>query len=320
MTKERKYVRYVTKELWEQVNEKNKDLLDKFLMGKRTLSDTSKAAYFNDMQGFFVYILLQHCNQYLLDLTTEDAAEMIDDYISFCASVLGNNERRLQRKTSSISSLYLFYRKRRKITENPVELLDRVRATQGQYVANHVFLTKEQVELVRNQLAEREKPDTQLELYFELGLYTMARVSAICSITLNQIDLDKKIITNVREKEGYLVDLFLSDKLVVLINRWLDERKEKGIESDLLFCTRNGTDAKSTIQIGYTKRLSEMVGVEGVTAHCLRRTGSNLRKQAGMALEDLSKLLNHKSTTVTSNHYVLQDFDKLRSVAEQFDI
>jgi len=296
----------------------NADLLEKFIMGKRNLSETSRKAYINDFQSFFVYILKNHENKYLFDIDVEDAAELIDDYISFCMSVLGNSERRVSRRTSSISSLYIFYKKRRKIKENPVDLLERVRAASGQYVADHVFLTLEQVELIREGI--RENPDTQLELYFELSLYTMARISAICSIRLDQIDLERKVITGVKEKEGYIVDLFLSEKVKELIIAWLNERKSSEVESDLLFCTRNGTEAKSTIQSSYVKKLSNYAGVRGVTAHCLRRTGSSLRRKAGMALEDISKLLNHRSTAVTQQFYIEEDFAKLQDEAEKFDI
>ena len=318
MSDKRKYTRFVYPEDIENINPKNIDLLDKFIMGKRNLSDTSRKAYINDFQSFFVYILKNHQNKYLFDFEVEEAAEMIDDYISFCMSVLGNSERRVSRRTSSISSLYIFYKKRRKIKENPVDLLERVRAANGQYVADHVFLTAEQVELIREKI--QQNPDVQLELYFELSLYTMARISAVCSIRLDQINLERKVITGVKEKEGYIVDLFISDKVKGLIAKWIDERKLNNIESDLLFCTRNGTDAKSTIQSSYVKKLSGYAGVRGVTAHCLRRTGSSLRRKAGMALEDISKLLNHRSTAVTQQFYIEEDFAKLQDEAEKFDI
>ena len=318
MTDKRRYVRYVSPELWEAVNPDNKDLLDKFLMGKRNLSDTSRAAYFNDLQSFFVYVLKHHDNRFLLDFDVEDAAEIIDDYISFCMSVLGNSERRASRKTSSISSLYIFYRKRRKIKENPVELLERVRAVAGQYVAEHIFLTMEQVEQVRKGL--KESGDTQLELYFEFALFTMARVSAISSIEISQIDLANKIVKGVREKESYIVDFFISDRVKNLIEKWIAERSERSLNSELLFCTRSGRNAKANMQIAYAKKLSEYAGVNGVTPHCLRRTGANLRRDAGMSLENVSKLLNHKSTAVTQAHYLQENFKKLQEEAEKFDI
>jgi len=317
-TDKRKYTRFVFPEDLEKINPQNLDLLNKYILGKRNLSETSRNAYINDFQSFFVYILKNYNNKFLFDFEVEEAAEMIDDYISFCMSILGNSERRASRRTSSISSLYMFYKKRRKIKENPVELLERVRATTGQYVADHIFLTAEQVELIRQGI--KDNPDTQLELYFELSLFTMARISAICSINIKQINLEQKVISGIKEKEGYIVNFFLSDKVRDLISKWIDERKKNNIKSKLLFCTKNGADAKSMIQTTYVKKLSSYAGVKGVTAHCLRRTGSSLRKKAGMALEDISKLLNHRSTAVTQQFYIEEDFAKLQDEVERYDI
>jgi len=318
MGEKRKYIRSVYPEDIEKINSQNKDLLDKFLVGKRNLSDTTRNSYSGDILAFLVYILKHAENKHLFDIDVEEMAEIIDDYISYCSIVLGNSERRLARRTSSISSLYIFYKKRRKAKENPVELLERVKATSGQYVTAHVFLSAEQVEKIRSRL--RENSNIPLELYFELALFTMARINALCSIRLNQVDLEKKIIVGVVEKEGYVVNLYFSDRVKTLIGKWLAERSQIGIESELLLCTKRGSDIKSTIQTTYTQTLSEYAGVKGVTAHCLRRSGSDLRKKAGMTLEDISKLLNHKSTAVTQAHYVQADYEKLREEVDRYDI
>jgi len=314
----RTYTFFATPERVAKINPKNLELVDKFLMGKRNLSETTRKAYKNDLDSFLVYVLLFANNDYIFDWTAEEAAEIIDEFISYVMGVLGNNERRASRRTSSISSLYIFYKKRRKIKENPVELLDRVRAVAGQYESHHTFLTLEQVEKIREQL--KEKSDVQMELYVEFALFSMLRISALTGIMLEQIDFEKKIITGIREKEGYIISTFLNDKLIELIQRWINERKEKGIESDLLFCNKNGENLKSTIQTRYTELLSKWAGVEGVTCHALRRSGSNLRLEAGQDLQSISKLLNHKSTSTTQQHYILENFDALRNDAEQFAI
>jgi hypothetical protein len=39
-----------------------------------------------------------------------------------------------------------------------------------------------------------------------------------------------------------------------------------------------------------------------------------------MSLEDVSKALNHKSTTVTQNFYLTEDEKKLQDTMDQFEI
>ena len=318
MGENRKYIRFATKDLVAKCNPRNMELFEKFLNGKRSLRPKTKSAYISDFNQFAVFILLYYQNKYILDFDTDDLADVIDSYIIFCIDTLGNNNRRIGRRLSTLSSLFIYLRKKRKIKELPTELVDRPKIYSGQYVTDHVFLTETQVELIRSGL--KENPNTQLNLFFEYALYTMSRINAICSVKLSQIDLDKKIVHAVEEKEGYIVDFFISDRVRDLISKWIKERAKKGISSELLFCTRSGGNAKASIQNSYVKILGKYAGVDGLTAHSLRRTGSSLRKKAGMALENVSKLLNHKSTAVTQQFYIQEDFEKLQQEAEEFDI
>src|SRR4051794_38027208 len=112
----RNYVRYVTEEKLTKVNPKNISLIKKYFNFKNmNLSESSKKSYESDFNQWLVYVMENYDNQYLLDMDTEDATDLIEDYVAFCTSVLYNNERRIQRRMSSISSFYLYLRKKRKI-------------------------------------------------------------------------------------------------------------------------------------------------------------------------------------------------------------
>ena len=50
-----------------------------------------------------------------------------------------------------------------------------------------------------------------------------------------------------------------------------------------------------------------MIGVETVHPHDWRHSGASALKNAGMALEDVSALLNHASTDVTKKFYIKED-------------
>src|SRR5206468_7202279 len=157
------------------------------------------------------------------------------------------------------------------------------------------FLTKEQVELIRSGL--KEKDDLQLELYFELSLSTMARVNAISNIRLEQIDFDSGRINDVIEKEGYSVTLFPSKRTLNLIKRWIDERNSNDVVNEyLLLANYNGNwkkIEKGTLQQSWVKKIGKIIDID-LHAHDLRHSGSNILFQSGMSLETVSKLLNHK--------------------------
>ena len=107
----RKSVVYATKDKIEKLNPKNVKLIDKYFSFKNmNLSDSSKRSYQSDFNQWLVYIMENYKNEHILDIIedTDEMVDLIEDFVAFCTSVLGNNERRIQRRMSSISSFFLF--------------------------------------------------------------------------------------------------------------------------------------------------------------------------------------------------------------------
>jgi integrase/recombinase XerC len=328
----RKYIRYVTKDKLEKVTEKNKKLIRKYFNFKNmNLSDSSKKSYESDFNQWLVYINEKFeqgaiDEESILELIEDDIEEMVDlieDYMAFCTSVLGNNERRIQRRMSSISSFFLYLRKKRKIKENPIEFLDRPKVSAGEKPQIvQTFLSEEQIDRIR--LGLQKIGNIQLELYFEFSLSTMARVNAISNVRVEQIDFKDGVVNRVIEKEGYEVDLFPSDRAFELILEWLKYRKENGIESPYLFVTKYGGEwkqaTKGAIQTGWIKKIGNIIEIPELHAHDLRHSGSSLLYNKGMALEEVQRLLNHKSPTTTQQHYIKEDSKKLKDSKKKFEI
>jgi len=318
----RKKVQYTTPELIDKINPDNKDIWKKYLNGKRTLSESTRYGYTSDINQFFVFILKNYENKNIFDIDADDMADILEDFLAMCQSILENKERRMSRRLSTISSMYLYYKKKRKIKENPVELLERPKIQKGKYEIKRVFLTIEQIEIIRQGLEVMN--NTQLTLMFELGLYCMARVTALNSIKIEQIKFDKKRIEGVIEKEGYEVNLLLSDKCLELIKKWLQERKDRGVECEYLFITRydkqwNKADV-GTMQSNWIKKIGALIDEPELSMHDLRHSGSDLKYKSGMSLEMVSKALNHASTQVTKDFYLTEDTDKLQDEMEKYNI
>lgn len=323
----RKYIRYVTDEKYKKVNKDNIKLVDKYFNFKNmNLSEASKKGYQSDFNQWLVYISENHDNKYILDIINEDVDDMVDlleDYVAFCTTVFGNNERRIQRRISSISSFFLYLRKKRKIKENPTDFLDRPSVGNGEKLqVKQTFLSKEQVEIIREGL--QKDNDVQLELFFEFGLSTMARVNAISNVKLEQIDFERNRVEDVLEKEGYKVTLFPSNRAMELIQKWLQYRKDENIENEYLFLTKYNSQwnrAKSgAFQSSWIKKIGKYIDVDELHCHDLRHSGSNLLYHSGMSLEDVSKLLNHKGTQVTQDHYLQVNYDRIQDKKSEFEI
>ena len=323
MTEKIRKIIISTEEKIKQINPKNMELWRRYLVGKNTkLSDTSKKSYESDIMQFFIYILDNYDNRFIFDIDAEEMSDIIEDYIAFCTNFLKNKNKRLARRLSAISSMYIYYKKKRKIKENPLDLIDRPQADHGRYVYKQTYLTKEQVELIRKEL--EKIGDIQLALFFEFGLSTMLRVNAISNVRIGQIDLENRIVENVIEKEGYEVTAFFSERCKDLIEKWLKYRKENNIDNEYLFITKSKGEwckaDKSIFQLSWIKKIGKLIDEPNLHCHDLRHSGSNLLFQSGMPIETVSSLLNHKGLDVTKRHYLTMNLEKIRQEKDKFEI
>ena len=299
-----------------RVNPESISILKKFQidMTMRNLSPRTLKHYTYDLQQWFIYILDLQENRSLTELNDDD----ITEFLYFCMKG-GNNAERMKARISTISAIYKFMRKKRIIRENPVEFIDRPR--KGQPIIKQTFLTPEQVALMRERLIDSK--NLQLRTYAMLSLSTMARASAIASIRWDQVDLENKIIKNVLEKEGKVVDLYFSDEVKYLLNDLKKQREEEKRDDHgwVFYSGRNGDKPVNTGTLNdWCKRIGAMIGVPTLHPHDFRHSGATLLRNAGMNLEDVSVLLNHESTDVTKKYYIKENTARLSNLKRNYNI
>lgn len=282
-------------------------------MSIRDLSKNSIDAYNADLRQWFIYMYDNQFNLSVLDATDED----LEEYFYF-RKEQGNNVNRQRRIMSSISSFYKFLRKKKLIKESPTEFLDRPK--QGMPIMKQTFLTADQVNELRNKLAEYG--DIQLYTYIMFGLSTMARVNAMAHLRWNQVDLDERICTDVLEKEQKIVDLYFSVEVAELLRKLLKYREDNNINDyGWVFATSYVNEEQcihnSTLN-DWCKKAGEMIGIPTLHNHDLRHSGSNLLKEKGMDIQDIAELLHHASTDTTVKHYLSVNKNKVRENKDRF--
>jgi integrase/recombinase XerC len=63
-----------------------------------------------------------------------------------------------------------------------------------------------------------------------------------------------------------------------------------------------------------------LIGIPELHPHDFRHTGATLLKNRGMALEDISTLLNHKSADVTNKFYIKADKKAISQNKDKFEL
>jgi len=294
-------------------------------MELRDLSEKTIAGYYNDLQHWWIFVYDNQGNQCVTDLTEDDLTE----FLYFCKTQ-GNNSRRMKRRMSSISAFYKFLRKKKLISENPMEFIDRPKKDVDVLV--QTYLTPEQVGQMREALSSNIDTATTdraknaaltLRVYALFSLSTMARVTAISNTRWEQIDLDERTVNEVIEKEGYIVDLGFSEEVSGLLSELRRFRQEHNIDDGgFVFYSDHGSqiDAIDTGSLNeWCKKIGRMIDVPTLHPHDFRHSGATLLKNAGMSLEDVSALLNHAGTDVTKKYYIKEDKSKLKKAKDQFE-
>lgn len=299
-----------------QINPETQKLMQKYKidMSLRDLSPKSIYSYEKDLNQWFIYILDHQFNQCVTELSDDD----ITEFLYFCKQE-GNNVERMKRRMAAISAFYKFLRKKKLIKENPTEFMDRPK--KGMPVTVQTYLTPEQVDLMRTKLTEYG--DLQLKTYAMFSLSTMARVNAIANLKWEQIDFEARECRDVLEKEGYIVELSFSNEVKDLLLALKKEREDKGINDyGWVFYSRYNNETKPISNgtlLEWCKKIGDMIGVPTLHCHDFRHSGATLLKNMGMSLEDISELLHHSGTDVTSKFYIKKDTSKIKALKDKFE-
>lgn len=299
-----------------QINPETQKLMQKYKidMSLRDLSPKSIYSYEKDLNQWFIYILDYQFNQCVTELSDDD----ITEFLYFCKQE-GNNVERMKRRMAAISAFYKFLRKKKLIKENPTEFMDRPK--KGMPVIVQTYLTPEQVDLMRTKLTEYG--DLQLKTYAMFSLSTMARVNAIANLKWEQIDFEARECRDVLEKEGYIVELSFSNEVKELLLALKKEREDKGINDyGWVFYSRYNNETKPISNgtlLEWCKKIGNMIGVPTLHCHDFRHSGATLLKNMGMSLEDISELLHHSGTDVTSKFYIKKDTSKIKALKDKFE-
>lgn len=290
-----------------KINSESLKLLDKYFIfvSIKELSECTITNYRSDLHSWFKYIYLFQDNKSVLSIDEDDLTE----FFHYC-KLKGNGTRRLRRRMATISSFYLFLRKKKIHLNNPMDYIDRPRKDID--VRVQTYLTPQQISSMIKKLIELN--DIRLLTYISLGLSSMARVNALRNIKWDNIDFEQLTIYDVKEKEGYIVDLYFDNFTKECLLKLLQHQKDRDIICPYVFATKHKTWTKpnSGTCNDWCKVAGRLINVPTLHNHDLRHSSATILKNNGANLEDISRLLNHKGTDVTIRHYIKENRTKLR--------
>lgn len=314
-TKEnRKIVRYATKARMAKVNPENLKIYERYLKSRiihnSDVKSTTYKVYHSYMNIFMCYIAEYWDNFYLLDedFLEDEMLDVMEAYMAFLAEDCGNGKKVINTKVSAISSFYIWATKRRMIKAHPFDgKLDRIKGAQDEKRISVHFLDKEQIKEITDKLAEDKTTllhyDRQDELIWNIAFDSACRIGALYRLSISNLNLDKNVFENIREKRGKIVDIPFTDRTKVIIQNYLKWREENGIETDAFFYNREQERMSKQALSLRIRKIGEIIGIGDFRPHSIRKSRLNQIGQTGN-IELAKELAHHESMDTTARFYM----------------
>lgn len=310
-----KTVKFATKERLAKVNPDNIKEYEKYIRSNvvknRDVANTTYKVYRSYFNIFLCFVMERHDNFYILDeeFIEEELVDIMEDYIEFLQSELGNNKKSINTKLSAVSSFYGWAVKRRKLRAHPFDgRLDRMKGAQDEKIIAEYFLNAAQVERISSELARVGEPTCQYDMIdkviWHIAFDSACRIGALSGLKVSNLELENKRFVNVREKRGKIVSIPFTPETGEIIAEFIKQRDLLGVDcDDIFYSTRGGKWQGMSKQTIYTRirNLGHIIGIGDFRPHCIRKTRLNMvfKKNAVLA----QQLANHEDMSTTQKFY-----------------
>jgi site-specific recombinase XerD len=226
----------------------------------------------------------------------------------------GYSKKGIARKIATLRSYFKFLTLNEFIDKNPMSTIKSPKIKLEEALPK--FLNVSDIEVIFNKLKDRTlfntKKSQRYYLIVRLLYSTMARVSELCNIKINDIDFNKGYI-RLRGKGNKERIVPVDNGTIEIFKDHLIDRISYDPEDYLLVNTRYQQLSPRIVQADI-KSIKEKCGFPDskiVTPHIFRHTGATHLRRSGMDISELQDILGHSSPN-TTRIYAKNDITKLK--------
>jgi integrase/recombinase XerD len=269
---------------------KHMDLIDR--------SGQTIRGYELELNNFNNFLTIKHnCPVYVEEIVLQD----LEDYLIY-EKQRGRASSSRSRSLYILKSFYNYCGKKDICQKNLANLLEPVKV----YQKEREFITEEEFE----QLVGAIKHPV-IKTVVQTMFYTGGRMSEIINLKITDVDPKNKVLHIIEGKGKKDRDVPISNKLVEILNNYLENIRVPEVELDRFFATEKTGKVSNTYINRLIHEAADKLGWEkDISAHVLRHSfGTNLLDK-GASVVSIQKLLGHSNLAVTSR-YLHQDMQKL---------
>lgn len=208
----------------------------------------------------------------------------------------------------NIKAFFNWLAEEEEIDKNPVEKIRQLKGNERL----KPLLSKEEIHAVLSSFDKFKFDGMRNYVITLFMLDTGARISETLAITMDDLDLNNKIVTLRNTKNKKERNVFFSAKLKTALKRWI-QMKERFLTSGLLFPSNRGNQMLPGNYEIALRKIGKRLSIE-LFPHRLRATFAQYYLLNGGDLYTLSRLLGHSSPDVTKTYLQLDD----KAIARQY--
>ena len=261
----------------------------------------------------------------LESLTVTDIEEYMEylKYRDTDGKKISNKENAIKRKISTLKSVFKYFYRTEKISENIMERVQLPKLHSKEIIRldiDEVAMMIDEAErgegLSDRQRAYHGKTKVRDVALLSLLLGTGIRVSECVGLDISDVDFKNNGIL-IHRKCGKEVTVYFSDEVKEALQNYYDERvlilEESGHEGAFFLSMQNKRLSVRSVE-NLVKKYAKIISpLKKITPHKLRSTyGTNLYKETG-DIYLVADVLGHSDVNTTKKHYAAIEDDRRRS-------
>ena len=261
----------------------------------------------------------------LESLTVTDIEEYMEylKYRDTDGKKISNKENAIKRKISTLKSVFKYFYRTEKISENIMERVQLPKLHSKESIRldiDEVAMMIDEAErgegLSDKQRAYHGKTKIRDVALLSLLLGTGIRVSECVGLDISDVDFKNNGIL-IHRKGGKEVTIYFSDEVKEALQNYYDERvlilEESGHEGAFFLSMQNKRLSVRSVE-NLVKKYAKIISpLKKITPHKLRSTyGTNLYKETG-DIYLVADVLGHSDVNTTKKHYAAIEDDRRRS-------
>lgn len=251
-------------------------------------SDETISGYQKDLTFFMRFLEDKYnCESYIEELTASD----IEEYLYYLKEERGYAPNSRLRNLHTLRSFFNYAYKKELVTRNIALSVEKINVQHKE----RVYLSEEEVE----QLVRAIDHDL-IRLVVQVLFLTGLRISECLNLTIDDVDLERKVIHVIAGKGNKDRLIPISNRLYPLLQDYV-EHKRPITGSLLFFCTKKtGMLSPVYVNRGLAEAVKALGWKKKVTAHILRHSFASQLVKKDVNLVQIQRLLGHSSLKVTS--------------------